>query len=427
MRGSEHGGMRWRDEDGDWRPLPEQTLLAGQRLLVAQDSTALLLWAEELGSLGIPMACEEADPFQRLRSAVGGWPNLNNSPPEGREFTDRILLADSLAVVIDQVVLPADGEGGIERGLAWESVPAGDGAVWRACLAPAGSTPGCANSVAAFGTLPARLTVRPAVLERSSASPWAHFLFTASPEAAAWHLEVYDLRGERVRDLWGGAVSGAEGDLHWDGRCDVRTGSSPGSLHRGLAAVPWGRRVAARGQSPGGGPMKPTRGIVFVLLFCLAAGPGRGAGLRDVQDSWLRDSLETAQLLRGEGCAKSAGWCLEAMQGLLFGLPELPQQGARWCWRGGGERAPEMGLSWQQTGTDLFRTTGMEGWLGWGRERDSAWRTARDRRIARRVNGPAGAGSPSAGTGHSAWPEDRARWAGPSFRRRRLPPEPSPR
>ncbi len=250
-------GMNWRDEDGEWRPLPLAQLAAGAYLVVAQDSTALGAWARQLEILGIPVECEGASLLQGLRSPVGGWPNLNNSPPAGRPFAERLLLSDADGVVVDQIVLPADGQGGLDRGRSWErSGPEGD-ALWRACLAPAGGTPGCANSVAGFGSkpipAPGLLVIRPAVLDRASASPLVHLVFAPPMQAVAWHLEVYDLWGERVRDLGGGVVSGSlddpsSGNLHagdwlWDGRDEAGQDVASGAyivvllLARGTGAL----------------------------------------------------------------------------------------------------------------------------------------------------------------------------------------------
>jgi len=213
-------GMTWRDEDGDWNSIPEQFLAAGERLVVAQDSTALVVWFDAMRELGIPMECEQDDPLLRLRSSSGGWPNLNNSAPEGRPFAERIQLADPGGVVIDQVILPADGEGGIQRGQSWERAEWTEGSSWRPSLAPAASTPGCLNSVVGAGPVSADLIVSPAVLDRQGASPLTHFLYTPPALARAWHVEVYDLWGERVRDLGGGVVVDGPCDLLWDGRGD---------------------------------------------------------------------------------------------------------------------------------------------------------------------------------------------------------------
>ncbi|PID80552.1 hypothetical protein CSB20_06890 [bacterium DOLZORAL124_64_63] len=109
-------------------------------------------------------------------------------------------------------------------------------------------------------------------------------------------------------------------------------------------------------------------GLVIILAF-LASSPALGDGLRDVQDSWLVDAVDMARLLRGPGASETGGWSVEAMQGRLYGLAELPQHGLRGQWRSHGKGGLAVGLARQQMGTELFRTTGLEGRVRWGTNR----------------------------------------------------------
>lgn len=245
--------FQFRDEDGDWRALPARRLLAQDRLVAAQDSVALAAWQQDIDGRGIPQECGRAGLLEALRQQADGWPNLNNSPPAGREHADRLYLADSLGVVIDQVTLPADGEGGAERGTSWERSGSGGQTVWRPGLAPAGSTPGCPNSVAASPRGSGNLSAEPRQLDPAGGVDLVHLLFTVPEGATSWHLEIYDLWGERVRDLGGRSATPGPGDVIWDGRTD------------GGAPAPAGAYVVVLLLALGEGPASPARRTLVVV------------------------------------------------------------------------------------------------------------------------------------------------------------------
>lgn len=206
-----------RDEDGSWVALPDLLLLPGELAVVAQDSQALGSWlaANADGPAGAG-GCGIA--VQRLAS----WPTLNNTAPETRSWADRVLLADSTGVIIDQVTLEADDLDDAE-GRSLERLatlpPSGGAANWAVSLAAAGSTPGCANSVAGpSGSDGAGMPLEavPAVADRPAGDAAIHFRFTVPSAAEGWDLALYDLDGRRVRDLGGDRLGAGPREIFWD-------------------------------------------------------------------------------------------------------------------------------------------------------------------------------------------------------------------
>jgi len=210
-----------RDEEGDWRLLPEKSLERGQFLVVAQDSAALVAWHRENLNQGLVLDCPADQMNQVLRKFSGTWPSLNNSPPEDRLYADRIYLADTDGVV-DHVTLPGDEQDFDFRGKSWERMTH-DGQSfawgrWRSCVAATGGTPGCPNSVAHKGTTGHELEVDPAILDAFQGESICHVRFNLEEGEVGWHVEVFDLWGELIRDL-GGADSGpGPGHIIWDTR-----------------------------------------------------------------------------------------------------------------------------------------------------------------------------------------------------------------
>jgi len=227
-------GYSLRDQDGSWKSLPETALFEGMFLVLAQDSLALLDWHRENLDHGAVSDCEAWNGGVALRQ-LGGWPSLNNSPPEDRDFADRLYLADSLGQVVDHLTL-TDGRdeeyvtlppgSSLERqGLR----PPNPGASnWAVCTAAAGSTPGCPNSVSRTGAVPAALTVVPRVLEEAAGVSVVHFLFSLDGTLSGWNLRVFDLWGSLVRDLGGEDLGPGPRDLLWDGRDDRGRPAGPG-------------------------------------------------------------------------------------------------------------------------------------------------------------------------------------------------------
>lgn len=241
-------GHRVRDADGDWVDLPAIMLPAGERLVVAQDSTALLGWlAANAGGPANAGGCDA--PVRQLTP----WPALNNAPPEAREHADRVLLADPAGTVIDQVVIGADGEEvSADRSLERvdpAAVPPGSPG-WAECLAGAGATPGCANSVAGTTSGPVgagSLAAAPAVADRQAGQAAIHLSFTVPAVAAGWDLVVYDLDGRAVRDLGGDGRGPGPRTLFWD-LCDDH--ARPVAAGGYVAALRWRSGGRTAGTSP---------------------------------------------------------------------------------------------------------------------------------------------------------------------------------
>lgn len=214
------GSYRIRDDDGGWVALPDLRMAPGDRLVVVQDSLALQGWlaANRQGP-------QDAQGCGAALVQLSPWPSLNNSPPEGRLRADRLQLADSLGTVIDHADLGADGRSlAGDRSLERARAAGATGSAWAECLAPAGSTPGCANSVDPPPGLgdggSGGLLVEPPVADRGAGQSAVHLRFEVPAGAAGWDISVCDLDGRRVRDLGGDGDGPGPRALFWDLRDD---------------------------------------------------------------------------------------------------------------------------------------------------------------------------------------------------------------
>jgi len=227
-------GHLLRDEDGSWRPLPELRMAPGELLVLAQDSLALAGWHLDNRAHGAVTACPPGLAIARQVNLMG-WPTLNNTPTEDREFADRLYLANAFGDVIDHLTIGGEGSligGQSDPGLSLERLapdPRNPGASnWAPCTARVGSTPGCANSVAATGLVRSGFTVQPRILDPAAGITTVHFLFKLTEQQAGWDLRVFDLWGGLVRDLGGENLGAGPRDLMWDGRDDQGRPAGPG-------------------------------------------------------------------------------------------------------------------------------------------------------------------------------------------------------
>lgn len=220
---------RLADADGNPGGLPAWPLDPGAMVVLAQDSLALTGWIHENGLLGAPSGC--AEPAAIL--GISGWPSLNNTPPESREFSDRILLSDLNGLVIDHLTL---------GGTSLSSVPAPDGRTlerqsivpvnpgfsnWLPCGDVTGGTPGCPNSVSVSGAVHGGLEVDPDVLDAATGAV-ATIRFAVPPGRSGWRGAIYDLGGRRVRNLGGDDLGAGARQLAWDGRREDGAQAGPG-------------------------------------------------------------------------------------------------------------------------------------------------------------------------------------------------------
>lgn len=223
-----------RDQDGDWRPLPDTRMAAGTFLVLAQDSLALAEWQSANHEHGAVPACGTGSAAD-LHRELSGWPSLNNTAPEDRNFADRIYLAGPSGAVVDHLTLGTVEEGigfPVEAGLSLERQalkPSHPGSAnWSPCTALAGSTPGCPNSVSRGGSIPIEFRVDPVVLDPAAGVGSVHFLFTLTGRQTGWDLRVFDLWGKLVRDLGGESLGPGPRDLLWDGKDDQGRASGSG-------------------------------------------------------------------------------------------------------------------------------------------------------------------------------------------------------
>jgi hypothetical protein len=220
-------GFHIRDEDGDWRPLPAFSLEPGDLIVLAQDSLALAGWHLDNRAHGATMNCAVETALARQIN-LAGWPSLNNSPPESRDFADRIYLSNPAGDVIDHVTLKGDSETGQSQERLAE-FPSNPRAVnWAASTSLVGSTPGCPNSVSLSRPVPAGFTVWPRILDPASGSTTVHFLITLIGGQTGWDLRVFDLWGGLVRNFGGDDLGPGPRDLPWDGTDDQGRKVPPG-------------------------------------------------------------------------------------------------------------------------------------------------------------------------------------------------------
>ncbi len=205
---------RLRDADGGGGRLPSRTLLAGERVLLVADLEALAGW---WWSLPRDRPCGNIVP-DAVAVAPAGWPSLNNSPPAGRAYADRIELLGADGLVLDHVTYGRAGESwsagrSLERSLT--ALAAGRD-LWSPCTDGAGATPACGNSVDGGGAGGALRAVPP-----RCGSGGTSLQFDLGDGEQAWRLAVYDLRGRCRRRLGGDALGPGPRRRHWDGRDDA--------------------------------------------------------------------------------------------------------------------------------------------------------------------------------------------------------------
>ncbi|MCP4571848.1 MAG: lamin tail domain-containing protein [bacterium] len=247
------GGWRLRDEGGEWRDLPVRTLAAGERILLAQEPVALEEWILEARARGGFAACDGPVP---AALELAGWPNLNNTAPDGRAFAERLQLADPTGLVVDHATI-GGLDGKAPDGLSWERVgiePAHPtGANWGTCTARTGATPGCPNSLSTPGTAGPTLTVEPAVLDGAAGPGAVHLRFQLIAGETGWRARLHDLWGAPVRDFGGDDLGTGPRDLVWDGRDD-----------RGMVLPPGGYVALLLVKGGAGGTLRRERVVVVV-------------------------------------------------------------------------------------------------------------------------------------------------------------------
>ncbi len=232
-----------RDEDGAWRRLPARMLAPGDCLLVAQDSTALVAWLQQLAAGGAPVACDPQPPLQ-----LAGWPVLNNSAPAGRDFADRLYLGAADGTVLDHVTMGL-GSAKVPVGRSYERSP---DLTWRPSTATSGATPGCLPApapVVAAGDL--RLVPNP--YDGWDGDGALNIHLTVPDGASGWTLRFYDLWGRLVRDLAGDDLGPGQRLISWDARDENGSRLSPGGY---VAIVAW--------RHAGGGLTSATRRLFVV-------------------------------------------------------------------------------------------------------------------------------------------------------------------
>ncbi len=215
-------GLLLRDEDGAWRELPDLALAPGDRALLVEDVAAFAAWWQDRAAAGADLGCGRGFPSERIAAVPGGWPSLNDTPPETRDYADRVVLATADTVTLDHMTLR---EGAAPQRRSWERVgvtwsgPLSAG--WRPATAPAGSTPACPNSVATAPPESAALAVEPNPFDPATGDGAAHLRFVVPVSAGGWELRIFDLWGHLVRDLGGDDLGAGPRDLVWDGRDDA--------------------------------------------------------------------------------------------------------------------------------------------------------------------------------------------------------------
>ncbi len=219
---SDAGGARVR--------LPSWVLMPGERLVLAEDAAAFRDWWTTRLAGGAPPPCPGLPAVPPVAELTGAWPSLNNSPADGRPYAERVHLHDAGGVVLDHATLGARGTV-VSRGRSLErraAAFAGDPAdLWGTCMAAAGATPGCRNSLEAPWQAPAGdLAASPGTFATGGGG--VSFTLNLAPPAQAWRLSVWDLWGRCVRDLGGDDLGAGRRHVAWDGRDDTGGFVPPG-------------------------------------------------------------------------------------------------------------------------------------------------------------------------------------------------------
>ncbi|MFH1842758.1 MAG: hypothetical protein ABIF77_06085 [bacterium] len=214
--------LQIRDEDGDWRILPCFQLAPDQFVVLVQDRDRFLGWWEGLVTDGAAAPCGNEAPVTGSL-LLGGWPSLNNSAPDSRQFADRLYLGDSRGVVLDQVTLGEQEALPVGRSLERIAL-APRGALarnWGPATTALGGTPACGNSIATLPASSATLTLIPnPFVPGGQQDSVLHIQFQLTADSNGWDVRVFDLWGRLVRDLGGDELGTGPRDLLWDGRDD---------------------------------------------------------------------------------------------------------------------------------------------------------------------------------------------------------------
>lgn len=208
------------DEGGAPHELPARVLAPGERVVLAQDREALLDERRGLEAAGAPGECAAVDLALFVLEIPDGWPTLNNTPSGEAPFAERLrLLCD------DQVVeTAAIGGAGVEvlvgRSVERTGLAPGLATPWGVCTDPSGGTPACLNSLERGAAVGGALHLEPNPWD-PLADPGLAVAFDVPAGATGWRLEVYDLWGQRRRDLGGDRFGPGARHRVWNG-CDDR-------------------------------------------------------------------------------------------------------------------------------------------------------------------------------------------------------------
>jgi len=210
--------------------LPSRLLMPGERLILAQDADVCRQWWRDVLDAGAPPPCPELTELPTIAELPGAWPSLNNAPSAERPYAERLHVHGAGGEVLDHATLGARGTV-VLRGRSLErraGAAAGDPAdLWGACMAAAGATPGCRNSLEEPWRIPAAdLAATPGVFAAGGGG--VNFTLDLAAPASAWRLAVWDLWGRRVRDLGGDELGAGRRHVAWDGRDDAGGHVPPG-------------------------------------------------------------------------------------------------------------------------------------------------------------------------------------------------------
>jgi hypothetical protein len=248
------GALQWRDEDSTWRSLPPRELAPGELVVLAADVSRLLSWWRGAGRAE-DGECGAVSLAEHSLEPSGAWPSLNNSPPAGRAYADRLLLADSAGTVLDCVVIGGEGLD-VPAGRSLERAylrPRGQPARnWGPTSAAAGATPGCPNALSLVAPPAVGPALRPNPFDPATGA-LLHVQFSLEGPECAWEARIFDLWGRQVRDLGGDALGPGPRDAAWDGRDDG-----------GEAVAPGGYVVVVRRFAADGGLLGSARGLAVV-------------------------------------------------------------------------------------------------------------------------------------------------------------------
>ena len=198
-------GWGFSDSDSsDESPLESMVLASDSYLVIAEDSS-IFNW-------NIPPDAQVM--------ILPGWNPLNNDG-------DTLYLFDAAGSVIDQLAYPSDW-GNIDNGISMERINPQSSASgisnWFQCTSPSGGTPGSENSVFYLPSMNTGVELKavPEVFspDGDGIDDDVSISYSLPLPTARISVRIFDIKGRLFKLLIKGDLTGANGEIVWDGKGD---------------------------------------------------------------------------------------------------------------------------------------------------------------------------------------------------------------